>query len=60
MLMKTVASNLWHDAAFAIIYLFVMFLLSAVDFKKPSVNLPVSICYCDRSAVIIMALFPTH
>lgn len=55
MVMKTLASNLWHDA---IIYLFFMFLLSSVDFKKPSVNLPVSICYCDCSAIIIVALFP--
>lgn len=60
MVMKTVASNLWHDALFAIINLFFMFSLSSVDFKKPSVSLPVSICYCDCSAVIIVPLFPAH
>lgn len=28
-----------------------------MDFKKPSVNTPLSICYCDRAAIIIVALF---
>lgn len=60
MVMKTVVSNLWHDAVF-IIYLLLIYLLSSVDFKEPSVNLPVSICYCDCAAIIIiMALFLTN
>lgn len=51
MVMETVPSSIYY-------YLFhKKKILSSVDFKKPSANLPVSICY--YTAIIFMSLFPT-